>query len=171
MDPALLGEVLSLLMFATACGLLLLGFPVAFTLGGTALMFFGIGYGLDMVRLSELGALPNRYFGVMTNYVLVAVPLLCHRRSGGMEHGHRKAPDVGLVGAASRGNLGDRVLFRHRAVPPVARRADAQAIGHRRSHSAPAVRSGIPQRGETATRPSSRRIRRAASPTMDVKVG
>lgn len=75
MDPVLLGEVLSLLMFACVCALLLLGFPVAFTLGGTALFFFGIGYSLDLVRLADLGALPNRYFGVMTNYVLVAVPL------------------------------------------------------------------------------------------------
>ncbi len=39
------------------------------------------------------------------------------------------------------------------------------------SHSAPSVRSGMPHRGETATRPSSRRIRRATIPTMAVKVG
>ncbi len=75
MDPVLLGEILSLLMFATACVVLLLGFPVAFTLAGVALFFFAIGYGFDIVRLSDLGALPNRYFGTMTNYILVAVPL------------------------------------------------------------------------------------------------
>jgi len=113
MDPATLGEVLSLLMFATACGLLLLGFPVAFTLGGTALIFFGIGYGLDMVRLSELGALPNRYFGVMTNYVLVAVPLFVFM--GVMLERSRIAEalleTMGMLFGRLRGGLGIAVVL------------------------------------------------------------
>ena len=35
----ILSEILVVLMFASVCGLLLMGFPVAFTLSGTALIF------------------------------------------------------------------------------------------------------------------------------------
>ncbi len=60
MDQALLGEVLSLLMFAAACGILILGFPVAFSLAGTALAFALLGYLLDVFNLNLLGGLPSR---------------------------------------------------------------------------------------------------------------
>ncbi len=39
MDPVLIGEALSLLMFFGIIGFLLLGFPVAFTLAGVSLIF------------------------------------------------------------------------------------------------------------------------------------
>ena len=68
-------EILSLLMFAVTCGVLLLGFPVAFTLAGVPLAFALIGTGLGLFDLRLLSALPSRYFGVMSNEVLVAVPL------------------------------------------------------------------------------------------------
>ncbi|RMF11285.1 MAG: TRAP transporter large permease subunit [Alphaproteobacteria bacterium] len=68
-------EALDMLMFATACGLLLSGFPVAFTLAGTALIFAGIGHALGVFDISFLGAFPQRIFGNMTNEVLMAVPL------------------------------------------------------------------------------------------------
>lgn len=70
-----LGEVLALLMFAVACGVLMLGFPVAFTLAGVALSFAAIGSLSGVFDLSILHALPSRYFGTMTNDLLVAVPL------------------------------------------------------------------------------------------------
>lgn len=69
------GEVLALVMFAAACGALMLGFPVAFTLAGVALFFAWIGAAFDVFDLALLHALPSRYFGTMTNDVLVAVPL------------------------------------------------------------------------------------------------
>ncbi len=69
------GEILSLLMFAATCGVLLLGFPVAFSLAGTALAFATIGWGMGEFDMRLLGGLPSRYFGVMVNEVLVAVPL------------------------------------------------------------------------------------------------
>ena len=62
-------------MFVVVVGLLLLGFPVAFTLAGTALLFaLGgvVGGGFDP---SFLGTMPNRVFGIMNNATLVAVPL------------------------------------------------------------------------------------------------
>jgi TRAP-type mannitol/chloroaromatic compound transport system permease large subunit len=70
-----LAEWLDLLMFLALCGLILLGFPVAFTLAGTALIFAGIGYGLGVFDASFFGFFPNRIYGVMTNEVLIAVPL------------------------------------------------------------------------------------------------
>jgi len=68
-------EWVAALLFITVILVLLAGFPVAFTLGGTALIFasFGIiGGGFNEALL--LG-LPNRVFGIMTNETLVAVPL------------------------------------------------------------------------------------------------
>jgi tripartite ATP-independent transporter DctM subunit len=70
-----LAESLDLLMFLALCGLILLGFPVAFTLAGTALIFAGIGWALGVFDPSFFGFFPNRIYGVMTNEVLIAVPL------------------------------------------------------------------------------------------------
>lgn len=75
MDPVLLGEVLAGLMFFGVIGMLMLGFPVAFTLAGTSLIFGTLGFWLGVFDLSNFGALANRYIGFMTNEVLVAVPL------------------------------------------------------------------------------------------------
>ena len=75
MDPILIGEILAALMFFGVIGFLLLGFPVAFTLAGVSLLFGAVGLALDIFDPSNFGALPNRYIGLMTNEVLVAVPL------------------------------------------------------------------------------------------------
>lgn len=69
-------EILDILMFATACGFLLLGFPVAFTLAGTGFVFAIIGNLLGVFDFSYFGALPSRIFGnAMWNEILIAVPL------------------------------------------------------------------------------------------------
>ena len=75
MDPILLGEILAGSMFLGVIGMLMLGFPVAFTLAGTSLLFAMLGNMLGVFDLSNFGALANRYIGFMTNEVLVAVPL------------------------------------------------------------------------------------------------
>ncbi len=75
MDPKLLGEILSGLMFFGIIGVLMLGFPVAFSLAGTALIFGLVGFWLGVFDPSNLGFLASRYIGNMTNEVLVAVPL------------------------------------------------------------------------------------------------
>ena len=62
-------------MILTLCGALLLGFPVAFTLSGVALIFAYVGFGLDLFELAFVQALPNRIYGIMTNDLLIAVPL------------------------------------------------------------------------------------------------
>ena len=66
---------LPFLMFAVVCGVLLLGYPVAFSLAGTALLFAGIGTLTGAFEPALLTALPNRLFGVMSNQTLIAVPL------------------------------------------------------------------------------------------------
>ena len=70
-----MGEMLDLIMFGGACLLLMAGFPVAFTLAGTALIFGLIGQALGVFDSSFFYALPQRIFGTMTNQVLMAVPL------------------------------------------------------------------------------------------------
>ncbi|MEQ9145045.1 MAG: TRAP transporter large permease subunit [Parvibaculaceae bacterium] len=68
-------DILDIVMFAVACGVLLSGFPVAFTLGGVALLFAGLGIALGIFDDTFLIALPQRIFGTMTNETLIAVPL------------------------------------------------------------------------------------------------
>ena len=69
------GEWLDLAMFLALCVLVLLGYPVAFTLAGTALIFGLLGMAMGVFDADFLGVFPNRIFGVMTNEVLIAVPL------------------------------------------------------------------------------------------------
>jgi len=68
-------EYMALYMFAAVCIVLMLGFPVAFTLAGTSLIFALFGYYLEIFDEDFLFALPNRLFGIMTNETLIAVPL------------------------------------------------------------------------------------------------
>jgi tripartite ATP-independent transporter DctM subunit len=63
------------LLFVAVVVVLLAGFPVAFTLGGTALIFAGFGILGGSFNEALLSGLPNRIFGIMTNETLVAVPL------------------------------------------------------------------------------------------------
>ncbi len=63
-------EIWALIMLAATVVLLLLGYPVAFTLGAVALLFGGVLLGLDFFAL-----LPLRIWGIMTNFTLLAVPL------------------------------------------------------------------------------------------------
>jgi tripartite ATP-independent transporter DctM subunit len=62
--------VWALIMLVAAIALLMLGYPVAFTLGAVALLFGGVALGLDFFSL-----LPLRIWGIMTNFTLLAVPL------------------------------------------------------------------------------------------------
>ena len=68
-------EYIALLMFAAVCGVLLLGYPVALSLAGVALIFAGIGISVDVFEVAFLHALPNRLYGVLNNQTLLAVPL------------------------------------------------------------------------------------------------
>ena len=75
MDPVVVGEVLAVLLFAVSVGTLMLGYPVAFTLAGTAVGFAGLGWLAGSFDPSYFATLAPRYFGIMQSEVLVAVPL------------------------------------------------------------------------------------------------
>ncbi len=68
-------EWMALLLFVSVVLLLLAGFPVAFSLGGTALMFALAGVIGGGFEAAFLTGLPSRLFGIMTNETLIAVPL------------------------------------------------------------------------------------------------
>ncbi len=66
-------EAMPLILFAVLFLLLLMGYPVAFTLGGVSVLLGLMTFGADFFNL-----LPLRIWGVMTNYVLLAVPLFVY---------------------------------------------------------------------------------------------
>ena len=68
-------EYLPLLLFAGVFLALLAGYAVAPTLAGVALLFALGGAAFGVFDLSDLGFLPSRLFGIVTNQTLIAVPL------------------------------------------------------------------------------------------------
>jgi tripartite ATP-independent transporter DctM subunit len=68
-------EYMPLYLFAAVFLLLLIGYPVAFTLAGTALIFSVIGEMTGTFDPAFLHALPNRLYGIINNQLLIAVPL------------------------------------------------------------------------------------------------
>ncbi len=68
-------EYLALVMFGVTILVMMLGFPVAFTLAGLALGFAWIGAELGVFRIAQLNFLPQRVWSIVTNSVIVAAPL------------------------------------------------------------------------------------------------
>jgi len=106
-------ELLAPLMFAGALLLIFSGYPVAFALGGTALVFAGIGVEAGMLDWGLLQALPSRIFGIMSNFILLAVPFFIFM--GTMLEKSRLAEDllttVGQLFGTARGGLAIAVVF------------------------------------------------------------
>lgn len=75
MDGLNTGDWLSILLFASVIGTLMIGYPIAITLAGTSLIFAWIGHAFGVFDYQLLSGLPSRYLGSMINEVLVAVPL------------------------------------------------------------------------------------------------
>jgi len=67
--------MMALALFLVVIIVLMAGYPVAFTLGGSALLFAFLGAMTGNFDLVFLNALPNRLYGTMTNQTLLAVPL------------------------------------------------------------------------------------------------
>lgn len=101
------------LMFAAALLLIFTGYPVAFALGGTALLFAAIGVEAGFFDWHLLLALPERTFGVMSNYILLAVPFFIFM--GIMLERSRLAEDlletVGILFGRVRGGLALAVVL------------------------------------------------------------
>lgn len=68
-------ELIPLLLFLVTFAVLLTGYPVAITLAGVALIFAGVGILTGTFNPNDLGFIPGRLFGVVTNQTLIAVPL------------------------------------------------------------------------------------------------
>ena len=68
-------EIFIVLMLVSLLAVLMTGFPVAFTLSGVALFFGVVGSCFDLFDMAFIQALPNRIYGIMTNDLLIAVPL------------------------------------------------------------------------------------------------
>ncbi len=108
-----MAEVLAILLVVAICVALFAGYPVAFTLGGLSLVFAVLGSVLDVFNFAFLGALPQRIFGVMTNQVLLAIPLFIFM--GVMLERSRIAEDLletmGRLFGPLRGGLGISVII------------------------------------------------------------
>ena len=67
--------MLSILLFLMVIFILMLGYPVAFTLSGVSLIFALLCSFTNNFDLSLLYALPSRIFGIITNETLLAIPM------------------------------------------------------------------------------------------------
>jgi tripartite ATP-independent transporter DctM subunit len=101
------------LMFLAALALIFSGYPVAFSLGGTALVFAALGVQTGYFGWELLLAMPERTFGVMSNYVLLAIPFFIFM--GVMLEKSRLAEDlletIGILFGRLRGGLALAVVF------------------------------------------------------------
>jgi len=109
----LLAQNLAPLMFVALIAMLLLGFPVAFTLAANGMLFALIGIWLGLLTPALFQALPQRVFGVMTNDTLLALPFftfmgLILERSGMAED---LLETVGQLFGPVRGGLAFAVVF------------------------------------------------------------
>lgn len=68
-------EYLDLIMFVALMAAVLSGFPVSFAIAGVAVIFAYLGWMLGLMDVSLLGALGQRAFGLITNTVLIAIPV------------------------------------------------------------------------------------------------
>ncbi len=104
---------LDLIMFAALIVVILLGYPVAFSIAGVATAFALTGWWLDAFSIGMMGALGQRFFGVMTNPVLTAIPLFV--LMGVVLEKSRIAEDLletmGRLFGAVRGGLGVSVML------------------------------------------------------------
>jgi tripartite ATP-independent transporter DctM subunit len=104
---------LDLLMFAALIAFILLGYPVAFTISGVATAFALIGWMAGDFSLGLMGALGQRFFAVLTNPVLTAIPLFV--LMGVVLEKSRIAEDLletmGRLFGPMRGGLGISVIL------------------------------------------------------------
>ena len=68
-------QYLDLIMFGALMLAVLSGFPVSFSIAGVAVIFAYLGWMLGVMDVSLLGALAQRAFGLITNTVLIAIPV------------------------------------------------------------------------------------------------
>lgn len=108
-----MAELMALLLFVAVCAVLMAGFPVAFSLAGVSLLFAGLGWLTGTFDPAFLSAMPNRVYGIMSNQILIAVPLFVFM--GVMLEKSRIAErllqNMGLLFGPVRGGLGFSVVI------------------------------------------------------------
>jgi TRAP-type mannitol/chloroaromatic compound transport system permease large subunit len=109
----LIAHNLAPIMFVGLIIFLLMGFPVAFSLGACGLFFGFIGVELGVLPEALLQALPLRIFGIMQNDTLLAIPFftlmgLILERSGMAED---LLDTIGQLFGPIRGGLALAVIF------------------------------------------------------------
>jgi tripartite ATP-independent transporter DctM subunit len=121
---------LGLAMFAAALVLLILGYPVAFSLGGVAILFallgsslevfddlmsyvMPLGDRLEVFNFNLLTAMPERIFGMMSNYTLLAIPYFIFMGSMLEKSGlaEKLLETIGILFGPLRGGLALAVVF------------------------------------------------------------
>ncbi len=110
---AFLIENIAPLMFVTLVVVLLLGYPVAFSLAAVGIGYAVVGIELGLLQPTLLQALPERIWGVMSNDTLLAVPFftlmgLILERSGMAED---LLDTIGQVFGPVRGGIAYAVIF------------------------------------------------------------
>ena len=107
------GAVWGPLMFLGALAFIFTGYPVAFALAGTALLFAVLGSLAGVFDMILLTGMPQRTFGTMSNYTLLAVPFFIFM--GTILEKSRLAEDlletIGLLFGRFRGGLALGVIF------------------------------------------------------------
>ena len=106
-------DLMAPLMFGGLVVLLLIGYPVAFSLAANGLFFGFIGIEMGLLQPSLLQALPERVLGIMANSTLLAIPFftfmgLILERSGMAEE---LLDTIGQLFGAIRGGIAYAVVF------------------------------------------------------------
>lgn len=109
----MIAENLDLIMFAALMAAILLGFPVSFSIAGVGIAFAFLGWALGVMDISLLGAMGQRVFGLLSNQVLIAIPLFV--LMGAILEKSRIAEDLldtmGRLFGQLRGGLGISVVL------------------------------------------------------------
>lgn len=100
-------EWVAMIMFVLFMVLILSGYPVAYSFAGTAVIFLLIGLALGAFDLRLLRLLPNRWFGAMSDFTLLAIPFFVFmgavfEKSGLAE---RLLTTIGILFGPLRGGL------------------------------------------------------------------
>ena len=106
-------EWLALVMFVLFFVLILYGYPVAFSFAGTALVFMLIGWALGIFNMNWIKLLPNRWFGTMSDFTLLAIIFFVFmgavfEKSGLAE---RLLTTIGILLGSMRGGLALAVVL------------------------------------------------------------
>ncbi len=100
-------------MFFVVLAMIFTGYPVAFALGGTALIFALIGAAAGVFDIPLLFALPERTFGTMSNFTLLAVPFFIFMGTvlEKSKLAEQLLETIGLLFGRFRGGLAIGVIF------------------------------------------------------------